>query len=154
MLAYCLWYVYPGRCPRRLTLWSMEICCWRRPYLEKTFNVNGFVLFQRFIFWSVMFYSPFSYVREYQNKDVFIQWSGPDFCLLLWASSDYSQPITGQVTEVTCCVIGRTQPELARSKRQKPGPDVTCTTISDDGLLWSAWSLDVAAKILINKSFD
>ena len=33
--------------------------------------------------------------------------SGPVFCLLLWVSSDYAQPITGQVTEVTCPVIGR-----------------------------------------------
>ena len=34
-------------------------------------------------------------------------------------SSDYTQPITGQVTEVTCPVIGRAQPELTPSKRQK-----------------------------------
>ena len=32
---------------------------------------------------------------------------GPVFCLLLRVSSDYAQPITGQVTEVTCPVIGR-----------------------------------------------
>ena len=31
---------------------------------------------------------------------------GPVFCLLLGVSSDYAQPITGQVTEVTCPVIG------------------------------------------------
>ena len=47
---------------------------------------------------------------------------GPVFCLLLRVSSDYAQPITGQVTEVTCPVIGRAQPELAPSKRQKTGP--------------------------------
>ena len=52
--------------------------------------------------------------------------SGPVFCLLLGVSSDYAQPITGQVTEVTCPVIGRAQPELTPSKRQKMGP----------GLLW------------------
>ena len=40
-----------------------------------------------------------------------------------WQSSDYAQPITGQVTEVTCPVIGRAQPELTPSKRQKTGPD-------------------------------
>ena len=50
--------------------------------------------------------------------------SGPVFCLLLGVSSDYAQPITGQVTEVTCPVIGRAQPELTLSKRQKMGPDV------------------------------
>ena len=47
---------------------------------------------------------------------------GPVFCLLLGVSSDYAQPITGQVTEVTCPVIGRAQPELTPSKRQKMGP--------------------------------
>ena len=36
--------------------------------------------------------------------------------------SDYAQPITGQVTEVTWPVIGRAQPELTPSKRQKMGP--------------------------------
>ena len=36
-------------------------------------------------------------------------------------SSDYAQPITGQVTEVTYPVIGGTQPELTLSKRQKTG---------------------------------
>ena len=49
--------------------------------------------------------------------------SGSVFCLLLGVSSDYAQPITGQVTEVTCPVIGRAQPELTPSKRQKAGPD-------------------------------
>ena len=48
--------------------------------------------------------------------------NGPSFCLLLRVSSDYAQPITGQVTEVTCPVIGRAQPELTLSKRQKTGP--------------------------------
>ena len=48
--------------------------------------------------------------------------SGPVFCLLLGVSSDYAQPITGQVTEVTCPVISRAKPELNPSKRQKTGP--------------------------------
>ena len=48
--------------------------------------------------------------------------SGPIFCFLLGVSSDYAQPITGQVTEVTCPVIGQAQPELTPSKRQKTGP--------------------------------
>ena len=47
---------------------------------------------------------------------------GPIFCLLLRVSSDYVLPITGQVTEVTCPVIGQAQPELTPSKRQKMGP--------------------------------
>ena len=55
-----------------------------------------------------------------------IYWaSGPVFRLLLGVSSDYAQPITGQVTEVTCPVIGRAQPELTPSKRQKTGPGLT-----------------------------
>ena len=51
-------------------------------------------------------------------------WSGPVFCILLGVSSACAQPITGQVTEVTCPVIGRAQPELTPSKRQKVGPSV------------------------------
>ena len=48
---------------------------------------------------------------------------GPVFCLLLNVSSDYAQPITGQVTKVTCPVIGWAQPERTPSKRPKTGPD-------------------------------
>ena len=48
--------------------------------------------------------------------------SGPVFCLLLGVSSDCAQPITGQVTEVTCPVIDRAQPELTPRKRQKTDP--------------------------------
>ena len=48
--------------------------------------------------------------------------SVPVFYLLLGISSDYARPITGQVTEVTCPVIGQAQPELTPSKRQKMGP--------------------------------
>ena len=47
---------------------------------------------------------------------------GPAFCHLLPVSSDYAQPITGQVTEVTCPVVGRAQSKLTPSKRQKTGP--------------------------------
>ena len=49
-------------------------------------------------------------------------WPGPVFCLLLGVSSDYAQPITDQITEVTCPVIGQAQAELTLSKRQKTGP--------------------------------
>ena len=37
-------------------------------------------------------------------------------------SSDYVQPITAQVTEVTCPMIGRAQPGLILNKRQKTNP--------------------------------
>ena len=46
----------------------------------------------------------------------------PFFCLLLRVSSDYAQPVTGHVTEVTCPVIGRAQPEFTPSKKQKTDP--------------------------------
>ena len=44
------------------------------------------------------------------------------FCPLLEVSADYSQAITGQVTEVTCPVIGIAQSEFTMSKIQKTGP--------------------------------
>ena len=58
------------------------------------------------------------------NHKLFLSYMrpGPVFRLLLRVSSDYAQPITGQVTEVTCPVIGRAQPELTPTKRQKTGP--------------------------------
>ena len=63
--------------------------------------------------------------------DVPVLLLGPVFGLLLGVSSDYAQPITGQVTEVTCPVIGWAQPELTPSKRQKTGQatEVTCPAI-------------------------
>ena len=48
--------------------------------------------------------------------------TGPVFFLLLGGTSDYAQPITGQVTEVTCPATGQAQPELTQSKRQKTSP--------------------------------
>ena len=53
------------------------------------------------------------------------------FCLLLGVSSDFAQPIAGKVTEVTCPVIGRAQPELTPSKRRKTGPELTFFTRLD-----------------------
>ena len=47
---------------------------------------------------------------------------GPVFGLLFGVSPDYAQPISGHATEVTCPVMGRAQPELTPSKRQKTGP--------------------------------
>ena len=60
--------------------------------------------------------------------------SGFAFCLLIGVSSDYAQSITGQVTEVTCPVIGRAQPGLTLSKRQKtdPGFNYNCLTVNLD----------------------
>ena len=68
--------------------------------------------------------------------------AGPVFCLLLGVSSDYAQPITGQVTEVTCPVIGWAQPELTLSKRQKMGldftyvPTYTCHDVLNGNDIW------------------
>ena len=56
--------------------------------------------------------------------------AGPVFCLLLRVSSDCTQLITGQVTKVTCPVIGQAQPELTPSKRQKMSPDIDWDSLS------------------------
>ena len=53
------------------------------------------------------------------SKQKYWRLPGPVFCLLLEESSDYAQPITGQVTEVTCPVISWAQPELTPSKRER-----------------------------------
>ena len=58
------------------------------------------------------------------------KWERPVFCLLLGVISDYAQPIRGHVTEVTCLVIGRAQPRLTPSKRQKTGHDYHVESIS------------------------
>ena len=62
------------------------------------------------------------YARAPLSNVLKLEETGPVFCLLLGVSSDYAQPITGQVTEVTCPVIGQAQPELTPSKWQKTGP--------------------------------
>ena len=51
----------------------------------------------------------------------------PVFCLLLGVSSDYAQPITGQVTEVTCPLLRRSQTELTPIQRQKTDPGQVVT---------------------------
>ena len=56
----------------------------------------------------------------------------------LRVSSDYAQPITGQVTEVTCPVIGRTQSELTPSKRQKMGAG-RASDLSFAVISWFLW---------------
>ena len=47
---------------------------------------------------------------------------GPFSVSCLEYSQDYAQIIAGQVTEVTCPVIGWAQPKLTLSRRQKTGP--------------------------------
>ena len=109
-------------------------------------------------------------------------WPGPIVCLLLRVSSDYAQPITGQVTEVTCPVIGQAQPEFTPSKRQKTGlgdarwhcrtwsslvqimachwhQAITCTT-NDFSLTGALWKIFIAGTCIfkvqtssIRKSF-
>ena len=56
--------------------------------------------------------------------------AGPVFYLLLGVSPDYSQPITCQVTEVTCPVMGLAQPEFTLSKRQKTDPGAPLPTMT------------------------
>ena len=68
-----------------------------------------------------------SYFNSFENgapKDFICGYLGPFSLSCSGVSSDYAQPITSQVTEVTCPVIGRAQPELTPSKRQKMGPDL------------------------------
>ena len=43
----------------------------------------------------------------------------------LGVSSDYAKLITGQVTEVTCPVIGRAHREFTPSKKHKTVPDLS-----------------------------
>ena len=66
------------------------------------------------------------YISGTERSLIEIQ-SEPVSCLLLGVSSDYAQPITGQVIEVTFSVIGRAQPELIPNKRQKTDPGVDYT---------------------------
>ena len=63
--------------------------------------------------------------KQYLTQSTASGWPGPVFCPLLGVSSDYAQPITGQVTEVTCPVIGQAQPELTLNKIQKTGPGLS-----------------------------
>ena len=77
--------------------------------------------------------------------------SGPIFCLLLGVSSDYAQPITGQVTEVTCPVIGRAQPELTKSKRQKMGPGLSINRVNSlwpSDAIWWRWSRSTLVQLM------
>ena len=75
-------------------------------------------------------WSPYSFLKSITWFSLhcschFKQWGGRKrltrvrFPSLLWVSSDYAQPITGQVTEVTCPVTGRAQPELLWARDRK-----------------------------------
>ena len=73
----------------------------------------------------------------------------PVFYILLGVSSDYVQPITGQVTEVTCPVIGWAQPELTQSKIQKTGPGlIICWYFGVIKL--SSWGLNKMTNIMLS----
>ena len=77
----------------------------------------------------------------YKSIDYAIDRTGPFFHLLLWVSTDYSLPIIGKVTEVTCPVIGWAQPELTPSKRQKNGQLRLCSANHRPGY-WSNMPCD------------
>ena len=66
---------------------------------------------------------PLMWKLDFSTSSNELQCPEPVFCLLLRVSSDYAQPVTGQVTEVTCPVTGQAQPELTLSTRQKTGPE-------------------------------
>ena len=95
---------------------------------QPCFNVNNSIQFNSHAFIVSCTATPQGLLLQIINKNTLETCknprptSGPVFCLLLGVSSDYAQPITVQVTEVTCPVIGRAQPELTSSKRQKTGP--------------------------------
>ena len=78
--------------------------------------------------------------------------TGPVFCLLLGVSSDYAQPITGQVTEVTCPVIGWAQPELTLSKRQKMGPGNGLLPVWCQTFIRTNWPLEMNQKMGLKKN--
>ena len=65
------------------------------------------------------------------------------FCLLLGVSSDYAQPTTGEITEVTCSMIGWAQPELTPSKRQKTGPGWKARSCCNIGYLTPKFMLNI-----------
>ena len=76
-----------------------------------------------------------SWIKTKNHMEMSLHRPGPVFCLLLGVSSDYARPITGQVTEVTCPVIGQAQPEHTLSKRQKTGPVLPMVTSSQPDTL-------------------
>ena len=73
-------------------------------------------------------------------------------CLLHVVSSDYTQPITGQATEVTCPVIDWTQPELTPSKRQRTGPGLAENKNLSNLQLTSSWLLITSWNLITTKN--
>ena len=57
--------------------------------------------------------------KSHNSSNVKQLWSGPVFCLLLRVNSDYAQPITGQVAEVTCPVMAKHRLSLLQVKDKK-----------------------------------
>ena len=73
--------------------------------------------------------------------------TGPIFCLLLGVSSDYSQPITGQVTEVTCPVIDQSTAWAYSEQETENGP---WTQMTSWGILLdriTEWVLSVRVNV-------
>ena len=66
---------------------------------------------------------------------------GPIFSLLLGVSSDYAQPITGQVTEVTCPVIGRAQPKLTLELETENGPRTSALNLQYSPVTSQFWEV-------------
>ena len=79
---------------------------------------------------------------------------GPVFFPLLRVSSDYAHPITGQITEVTCRVIGWTQRELTLSKRYKTGPEQTVEQTDRGRVNWDALPIEIPVKLILCVVFD
>ena len=91
------------------------------PIWKERQHVNIFMLQQNYIN-NMVELKVFPWCNNQKSLICLASNPGPVFCLLLGVISDYAQPITDQVTEVTCPVIGWAQPELTPSKRQKTGP--------------------------------
>ena len=75
------------------------------PTAKKTSNMPLYTTTRPLLFGSVLFC-----IIQY--------WPGPFFCVLFGVSSDYAQPITGQVIEVTCPVIGQLSTAWAYSEQE------------------------------------
>ena len=98
-------------------LFSTKLTIWMMSLLQ--LSLKGYTY--HFITFSKSF--PLMWKLDFSTSSNELQCPGPVFCLLLRVSSDYAQPVTGQVTEVTCPVTGQAQPELTLSTRQKTGPE-------------------------------
>ena len=82
------------------------ICCQNPGIMEPWLIMLHCEAYRLFATWAID-WLVFQWMLEKTTHWCFIR---PCFCLLLGVSSVYTQPITGQVTEVTCPVIGWAQP--------------------------------------------